>query len=264
MEYIAANSPLHRLNPLTKLIGLISFFVMGIIVSNPMALLGLVLILFVLFMIAKAFSVFKLYFGWLMLGGIFMLALQVLFAHNGPELLRFIPKNVPILGWMGVINRDSLRLGLTMVTRMAVFGFALPLLLVTTQARDLMLILVDKLKFPYQYALMFITSLRFIPNLFMEIENILQAQRTRAFELRTKNPVKQIKAYFPLIIPLVLISLKKAQRLAVAMETRGFGSGKRTYLNQPKFFMKEDYITIIGCCCAVLLITVLKISGFVT
>lgn len=262
MEYIAVNSPLHRLNPLTKLIGLICFFIMGILVSSPMALLVMVLILFVLFMIAKAFSIFKLYFGWLLLGGIFMLVLQILFAHNGPELFRFIPKNVPLLGWLGVINKDSLSLGLTMVTRMAVFGFALPLLLVTIKARDLMLVLVDKLKFPFQYALMFITSLRFIPNLFMEIENILQAQRARAFELRSKNPVKQVKAYFPLIIPLVLISLKKAQSLAVAMETRGFGRGKRTYLRQPKFTM-NDFITIFGCCSAVILIILLKIYGFV-
>jgi len=235
MEYIAANSPLHSLNPLTKLIGLGSFFVMGIMVSNPLTLLGLVLVLLVLFKVAKALSVFKLYFGWLLMGGCLMLLLQILFAHNGPELFRFIPKNIPILGWLGVINQDSLWLGLIMVTRMAVFGFALPLLLVTTQARDLMLILVDKFKFPYQYALMLITSLQFIPNLFMEIETILQAQRCRAFELRTKNPVKQVKAYFPLITPLVLISLKKAQRLAIAMETRGFGCGKRTYLHQLNF-----------------------------
>jgi energy-coupling factor transport system permease protein len=125
-----------------------------------------------------------------------------------------------------------------------------------------MLILVDKLKFPYQYALMLIASLRFIPNLFMEIENILQAQRTRAFELRTKNPVKQVKAYFPLITPLILISLKKAQRLAIAMETRGFGGGERTYLKQPKFSM-IDFITIIGCCCMILLVIILKGYGLI-
>lgn len=262
MEYIAVNSPLHSLNPITKLIGLVSFFIMGIMFSNPIALLVLIIILFIFFWIAKAISIFRLYFGWLLLGGIFMLILQVLFAHNGPELFRFIPKSIPIFGWLGVINKDSLQLGLTMISRMAVFGFALPLLLVTTQARDLMLILVDKLKFPYQYALMFITSLRFIPNLFMEIENILQAQRTRAFELKTRNPVKQVKAYLPLITPLVLISLKKAQRLAVAMETRGFGQGKRTYLKQPKFSI-NDFSTIIGCCLTLLVIIISRAYGFV-
>jgi energy-coupling factor transport system permease protein len=145
---------------------------------------------------------------------------------------------------------------------MAVFGFALPLLLVTTQARDLMLVLVDKLKFPYEYALMFITSLRFIPNLFMEIETILQAQRCRAFELKTKNPVKQVKAYFPLITPLVLISLKKAQRLAVAMETRGFGGGKRTYLHQIDF-KKVDWV-ICGTMSALAVAgLILKVKGII-
>lgn len=263
MEYLATNSPLHRLNPITKLIGLVFFFITGIALSNPVALLGLISVIFVLYLLAKAISVFILYARWLAMGGIFILLLQVLFAHSGPELFRLVPKNIPILGWMGVVNKASLELGLTMVTRMAVFGFSLPLLLVTTQARDLMLILIDRLKFPYQYALMFITSLRFIPNLFVEIGNILQAQRVRAFEIRSKNPIKQVKAYFPLITPLVLISLKKAERLAVAMETRGFGQGKRTYLNQPKFRI-IDFNTILGCSLALLVVLILKITGFVS
>ena len=263
MEYLTVDSPLHRLNPLTKLIGLAAIFGMGMLFSSPITLAALSGVLFILFKTAKATAVFKLYLRWLFWGGALLLALQILFSHNGPELLRFIPEDVPLFGWLGAINRDSLVAGLTMITRMAVFGFAMPLLLVTTQVRDLMVVLVDKFKFPYQYALMFITSLRFIPSLFAEIENILQAQRTRAFELKTKNPVKQVKAYLPLILPLVLISLQKAQRLAVAMETRGFGQGKRTYLNRPRF-SGDDLAVSAGCCGGLLLMIILRVSGILT
>ena len=147
-----------------------------------------------------------------------------------------------------------------MVARMAVFGFALPLLLVTTQVRDLMVVLVDKLKFPYQYALMFITSHVLSPAFLRKLRTSFKLNVPGPFELKTKNPVKQVKAYLPLILPLVLISLKKAQRLAVAMETRGFGQGKRTYLNRPRF-SGDDLAVSAGCCGGLLLMIILRASG---
>ena len=42
-------------------------------------------------------------------------------------------------------------------------------------------------------------------------------------------------AFALLAIPLMITSVKKAERLAVSMETRGFGVGKRTYLHRQGF-----------------------------
>lgn len=235
MEYLDNNTLIHRLNPLTKLIGLLGVFFMAMLFSNLLALLGMILLIYLLYILAKAEKVFYIYLRLLLFAGIFIMVLQLLFAHDGRELLRYIPQNIPVLGWMGVINRDSLSFGLVMVARMSVFGLSLPLLLATTQSRELVLVMVERLRFPYEYAFMFITSLRFIPTLFTEIENILQAQRARAFEMTSKNPIKQVKAYLPLVTPLVLIALKKAERLAIAMETRGYGLVNRTYLRKPVF-----------------------------
>jgi len=243
MEYLDIQSPLHRLNPLTKLIILACLFTLGMISSNLVFLVSIIIIIFFGFLVTKATALFGKYLKVFTYAGMFMLVLQLLFAHEGPELARFFPRNLPVLGWLGAINRDSLELGLVMAARMAVFGLSLPLLLATTQSRDLVMVMVDHLKFPYQYAFMFITALRFVPTLLGEIENIFQAQQARAFELKSKNPVKQFQAYLPLITPLVLIALKKAERLAMAMETRGFGLEKRTYLRKP-VMKKSDYFTV--------------------
>lgn len=262
MEYLDVSSPIHRLNPLTKLIALLGIFILGMVFSNLFELLGLIFGIYLLYLLAKAVVVFKIYFRLLIYAGIFMMVLQLLFAHDGVELLRYIPKGIPVLGWLGVINKDSLILGVQMVARMAVFGLSLPLLLTTTESRDLVLIMVEKLKLPYQYAFMFITSLRFIPTLFIEIENILQAQKARAFEMTSKNPVKQVKAYLPLVTPLVMIALKKAERLAVAMETRGYGVGKRTYLRKP-VFGTADLCTCIGFTGIVVIAVLLRTLGWI-
>lgn len=251
MEYLATNSPIHRLHPMTKLIGLCCFFCLGVVFSNLYSLIAVIGLIYLLFHFAKATTIFWTYCRLLFFAGLFMMVLQLLFAHDGPELLRYIPKNIPILGWLGVINRDSLVIGLVMVARMSVFGLSLPLILATTQSRDLVMVMVERLKVPYQYALMFVTSLRFIPTLFVEIENILQAQKARAFEMTSKNPVKQVKAYLPLITPLVIIALKKAERLAIAMETRGYGLGPRTYLRRLNFY-RADYFVCAGCVILVL------------
>jgi energy-coupling factor transport system permease protein len=261
VEYLDVASPVHRLNPITKLIGLLCIFSVGIIFSNPLVLTILIGFIYLLFLASKAGRIFIPYFKLTISVGLFMLVLQVLFAHDGPELFRFIPSRIPVLGWMGSVNRDSLWQGLTMVARMGVFSFSLPLLLATTQPRDLVLVLVEKLKFPYQYAFMFITALRFIPTLFVEIENILQAQTARAFEVKSKNPWKQLKAYLPLVVPLVMIALKKAERLAVAMETRGYGLGPRTYLRKPVFRF-GDLGVCVGLAGIVFLSIWLRISGW--
>jgi energy-coupling factor transport system permease protein len=263
MEYLDVSSPIHRLNPLTKFLALLGLFVLGMVFSNIFELLGLILVIYLLYLFAKAAAVFKTYLRLLIVAGIFMMVLQLLFAHDGAELFRYIPQDIPVLGWLGVINKDSLIMGVQMVARMAVFGLSLPLLLTTTESRDLVLVMVEKLRLPYPYAFMFITSLRFIPALFVEIENILQAQRARAFQMTSRNPVKQVKAYLPLVTPLVMIALKKAERLAIAMETRGYGIGKRTYLRKP-VFGKADLFTCIGFTLIAIIAVLFRVLGWIS
>lgn len=260
VEYLDLESPVHSLNPLTKLTGVLTFFFMGLIFSHPLLLSVLVGFVVIIFIVARAGRILASYIRPLVSVSAIMLIIQILFSHEGPELVRFLPRNIPVLGWIGSINGHSLLLGLTMVTRMMIFGLSLPLLLATTQPRDLVLVLVERLRFPYQYAFMFITALRFIPTLFVEIDQIIQAQSARAFEIENKSLIKKIKAYIPLVTPLVIIALKKAERLAVAMETRGYGLGPRTYLRKPSFSRQDVVVCACSAVFTVLSIT-LKIMG---
>jgi energy-coupling factor transport system permease protein len=64
-------------------------------------------------------------------------------------------------------------------------------------------------------------------------------------------------------VPLVLVSLNKAENLALAMETRGYSGGRRTYLKKPGV-TGSDYI--FGAVLLLLLICVIaaRVGGYGT
>ena len=68
--------------------------------------------------------------------------------------------------------------------------------------------------------------MRFLPLLALSAEKIAKAQAARGgdWEQRGFNPVRQAKRVLPLIVPLMVNSLKRAETMALAMESRGFNA----------------------------------------
>ena len=66
---------------------------------------------------------------------------------------------------------------------------------------------------------MFMTACTY-PTFFSEVRQVSEAQQARAYAVRME-PRQKIRAYAPVAVPLVLLSLNKADQLALAMETRG-------------------------------------------
>ena len=60
-----------------------------------------------------------------------------------------------------------------------------------------------------------------------------------------KGLINQIKNLFPLLIPLIICSIKRAFNVAEALESRAFGSKKeRTYYYTIKYSVKDWLFTI--------------------
>ena len=64
--------------------------------------------------------------------------------------------------------------------------------------------------------------MRFVPIFAYEMSQITEAQMARGVEFDTKNPFKKIKLMMPLIVPLLVLSVRKADSCALAAEERGF------------------------------------------
>ncbi len=72
-------------------------------------------------------------------------------------------------------------------------------------------------------------TLRYIPLLAQIAEKTVKAQAARGgdWERRSFNPIKQAKMVIPLIVPIIVTSLKRAETMAIAMESRGFNAAKK-------------------------------------
>jgi len=242
-NYIPRDSFVHRLSPLTKLFWSFLLMTLSCFFRDPRVLAGLflsiVLVALAAGILKEMFPVFK---GLLCIAGLFIL-FQIFFISDGKTIFTLIPGT-----GIGRVTDAGLVGCLAMGARMIVIAASFPVLMGTTQIKDLVVVLVEKLRIPYPYAFMFVTSLRFVPTFMQEMDQIIQAQSSRAHRLDNKNFLKRFLSICPLAIPLMVTSVKKAERMAISMETRGFGVGKRTNLHSKQFRSVDALV-----CCALLL-----------
>jgi len=55
----------------------------------------------------------------------------------------------------------------------------------------------------------------------------VDAQRSRGLETQKGNLIKRVKNFMPVIIPLLVVAIRRALNVAEAMESRCFGASKR-------------------------------------
>ena len=78
-----------------------------------------------------------------------------------------------------------------------------------------------------------------------ESDKIRNAQMSRGADFESGNVFKRVKSMIPILIPLFVSSFRKADELAIAMESRCYHGGDgRTRMHQLKF-RKEDLFAIL-------------------
>jgi energy-coupling factor transport system permease protein len=103
-----------------------------------------------------------------------------------------------------------------------------------------------KIKLPIpELAMMMSIALRFIPTLIDETDKTMSAQKSRGADFESGGLIKRAKAILPLIIPLFISAFRRADELAIAMESRCYHGGEgRTRMNVLKASAR-DYIAIL-------------------
>ena len=164
------------------------------------------------------------------------------------EVYRFIRGSalffVMIVLFDYIFSRDlvfSLSMGVRLLNLSGAFALFFSTVL-PSELSDLMVFL----KLPYTVAFIFTASIRFIPVLVDDVRNIVDAQKSRGLELEKGGIMERVKKYIPILVPLIVHSIRRSQQLAEALESRAFGSSKkRTSLYSPSFSV-YDIVFIVG------------------
>jgi len=216
--YVARESGLHKLHPLTK--GLLTLLLLVAGLTLPGNWTGYFLVLFVILPLAwwgQIFSPFIRIVWRISLPFIISVVLiQSLFWGEGTPIFEFwifSPK------WEGAI------FALISVGRILLLMSSFILFAMTTRP-DALMISLKQVGVPSSLAYIIVTTLQIIPRFQGKASTILDAQRSRGLETEG-NMFVRARAVVPIVLPLVLGSLVEVEERAIAIEARGFNSNRK-------------------------------------
>jgi energy-coupling factor transport system permease protein len=105
------------------------------------------------------------------------------------------------------------------------------------------------LKIPSEDFIMVVQiTLRFLPLLGQATEQIAKAQAARgaAWGVKNQNLKQRIKLIIPVIVPMFLTSLQKSETMAMAMDSRGYGTNLRRGSYRQLAFKKQDGVLVLA------------------
>ncbi len=217
-KFMKKKSFLHKLDPRAKLVFSIIYTVCALLFTEIIPLFLIFLSLVPLVLIGRLFKQWFKSIRGLSFLIIFIIVLNTLFI--------------------------SLSFAIAMILRIYIMISAFSIFFLTVDPNDLALSLIS-MKLPYEFAFSFSLAFRFVPTIANEAQNILDAQQSRGYEMQKKGLISQIKNLFPLLIPLIICSIRRAFNVAEALESRAFGSKKeRTYYYSIKYTLKDWIFTL--------------------
>ncbi len=259
-QYFESNSFVHKLDPRTKLILLTIIIVFIFVSQNSFSLL--LMALFIIFTMIVSKVPFKMYLKnikAILPIIIFTMLINLFYNASGDVLLSF---------WKLTITTGSLYRAVYMAARIVLLIIASAELTYTTTPNDLT-DAIEKIFSPLSFlglknavhtlAMMMTIALRFIPTLIEETQKIMNAQMARGVDLENGNLLKRIKALVPILIPLLISSVRRAYELAEAMECRCYNGGEgRQRMKQLKYGT-NDFISFVSVVVVSILVVTLNI-----
>lgn len=214
--FVRRDSPIHRLNPLTKVVAAFSLVLIAFFSPwywTPQIIFSLVIIpLSVIARVGREYGNFLL--------KIILPTVTILFIMQA----LFLPGEARVLfDILGLeVTELSLQLALRNATRIIVMVSSFTILLLTTHPSELMSDLTRR-GLPGQFAYVVISSLQIIPQMQAKAQTIISAQRSRGLDTQSSF-LRRVGAIVPLVGPLVFGSLVEVEERAIAIEARGFTS----------------------------------------
>ena len=246
LTYREGDSVIHRLSGSVKFLVFLLWSVLAMAGYDTPLMLGMSVAGIVFFIVARiqvrdVSFIFK------------MLAIFMLF--NLLAIYLFAPEQgVAIYGvrhliWEGLgsytLTQEQLFYEFNILLKYTMIVPSALLLIVTTDPSEFASSL-NKIGVPYSVAYAVSLSLRYIPDVQKDFENISHAQQARGVELSRKvSLTRRIKGASRILLPLVFSSLERIDVISRAMELRGFGKHKKRTWYSERSFTRADALTLV-------------------
>ncbi|MDD3581316.1 MAG: energy-coupling factor transporter transmembrane component T [Desulfobacca sp.] len=144
------------------------------------------------------------------------------------------------------VTWESLAFGVATALKLVSMLVAGVVLLSTTRVEEIFLALV-KLRLPYPACFAFAMALRWVPEVLDTALRVKEAQQARGLDLESGGRGSRLKRHIPLLVPIFLLTLRRSQTMAWALEAKGFNCGRqRTYLLDIRFTGKDFLALTLG------------------
>jgi energy-coupling factor transport system permease protein len=223
--YIERPSPVHKLHPLTKVVGVAAFFVAVFSLEQPLAIAPFLLALLIVIWLAGA-TANLLRLRALVVGiPVATFVIWTVAYRRGEVLLALGPLS---------ITEPGLLFGLGMGLKLESFLCLSIALLSSTRVEELT-IAFTQLGLPYRVGFTLTLAFRLVPVFVDTAVVVIQAQRLRSLEEEGGGLLERIRRTAPVIIPVFMGALRRADQMAMALEMRGFSlPGRRGGILRPR------------------------------
>jgi energy-coupling factor transport system permease protein len=253
------DSFLHRLDPRTKLVFVVSYLLASFLIGEPW-MLFLILIV-AIWLLAGISPVEYYHFLVLMLPLMFAITLvHTVFIGDAPHYAEFDLPGVTLS-----LSQEGFSNGMALAFRLGTMGLAFTLFAMTTDPFFWGMSMY-KWGLPYKVAFMFAFAIRLFPLIqeeFLTIQRALRSRGSRA--LSSFNPFVFFPGVVMTAVPLGLGAIRRSRDIAIAMELRGLNipqqtGGRRVLFREP-VLRAVDIIILLACIGSLITLFVLRLVG---
>lgn len=233
-QYYPVESVIHALDPRTKLAITFLYLISLFLANNKyMYLLAMAALIFYIFLSKVPLR----YMVKGLRGILFFIILSVV-------LNMFFTRGDPFIDWWFIhISWQGFRTACYTMLRIVFLVLGASVITYTTTPTKLTDGLergfhwLNHFKVPvHEVAMMVSIALRFIPILVEELDKIMKAQQARCADFENGNIISRLKSLFPVILPMFVSAIRRANELALAMEARCYRGGQgRTKMKPLKY-----------------------------
>ncbi|MEL7603164.1 MAG: energy-coupling factor transporter transmembrane component T [Bacillota bacterium] len=246
-QYFPGNSPIHRLDPRTKILLMLLYIVVVFLVQSLWLFLVPALFVVLVTLLAQVPVSYVIR----SLKPLRMLLLFMFFVN-----LFLTPGETVLFEYSFLrVTQEALRQAVYISLRLILLVGGTSLMTLTTSpitltgGLELLLKPFSRFGFPaHELAMMMTIALRFIPTLMEEADKIRKAQIARGADFESGNLINRAKSMIPILVPLFVSAFRRADELAMAMESRCYHGGEgRTRMHVLRFTGADAAAAFVVC-----------------